>query len=507
MESSVGTADISGARSNHLKLALMAGDGVSIGLGYILTLVLAPSGERHDALRSIAVTMTAVVLGIWAVHLQGLHLARVSAVRAIELTRTARAVAILTASMLLTDRVLHLGLRLRDVLPASIAALVLLSMWRSMFRTALAKARTEGRRLRRVIVIGAGVEAVRVIELCATHPEVGFSVIGVLGDAAEAARSGLAEHWMGTVDDVEASVARIELSGVFVTPGALSSDRMKELLRHLYSRNLHVHLTTGVCGLDSRRIRMLSVAHEPLLYLEAPALAPMRVFVKRCFDLVVASVLIVVLGPLMVAVALMVRFADGGPVFFVQRRVGLGGRTFGVLKFRTMCTGAEGQLADLRAGNERSGPLFKMVRDPRVTRVGRFLRDSSLDELPQLFNVLRGEMSLVGPRPALPAEVTLFSPELRTRENVLPGITGLWQVEARDNPSFAAYQRLDLFYVENWSTTLDMMIVLATIEQLVARFCRLVTRSRSARPEASTDSLTILDGRPAKPIEIESIAS
>jgi lipopolysaccharide/colanic/teichoic acid biosynthesis glycosyltransferase len=145
-----------------------------------------------------------------------------------------------------------------------------------------------------------------------------------------------------------------------------------------------------------------------------------------------------------------------------------------------MRVGAEKQLEALRQTNERSGPLFKMERDPRVTGVGRFLRDTSLDEVPQLINVLRGEMSLVGPRPALPSEVANFSADLRQREQVLPGITGLWQVEARDNPSFEAYRRLDLFYVDNWSMTLDLLVVVATIEHLLLR---VVTSLRPRRRE------------------------
>ena len=144
----------------------------------------------------------------------------------------------------------------------------------------------------------------------------------------------------------------------------------------------------------------------------------------------------------------------------------------------------------LAATNERSGPLFKMAADPRVTRLGRWLRDSSLDELPQLLNVLRGEMSMVGPRPALPSEVANFSPELRTRELVLPGITGLWQVEARDNPSFEAYRRLDLFYVENWSTTLDLLIVLATIEHIALRV--LTMFARTEKPHHQSPAIAVV---------------
>ncbi len=211
----------------------------------------------------------------------------------------------------------------------------------------------------------------------------------------------------------------------------------------------------------------MPLAHEPLLYVEAPSLAKGQLIVKRCFDVVVASIGLIVLSPVLLAVAIAIKLGDGAPILFSQSRVGRSGRTFGVLKFRSMTVDAESKLAELGGGNERQGPLFKMENDPRVTRVGRFLRDSSLDELPQLWNVLRGQMSLVGPRPALPAEVVNFSSELRMREQVMPGITGLWQVEARDNPSFEAYRRLDLFYVENWSLTLDLMILVGTVEQVL----------------------------------------
>ena len=172
----------------------------------------------------------------------------------------------------------------------------------------------------------------------------------------------------------------------------------------------------------------------------------------------------------MLVIAALIKLNDRGPVLFKQTRVGTDGNLFKVYKFRTMVVDAEARLAALAASNERTGPLFKMDKDPRVTRVGRFLRASSLDELPQILNVLTGDMSLVGPRPALPSEVAAFDEELRDRTKVKPGITGLWQIEARDNPSFSAYRRLDLYYVENWSVSLDIVILFATIEHVITRF-------------------------------------
>jgi lipopolysaccharide/colanic/teichoic acid biosynthesis glycosyltransferase len=170
----------------------------------------------------------------------------------------------------------------------------------------------------------------------------------------------------------------------------------------------------------------------------------------------------------LILIALAIK-TDRGPVFFKQVRVGKNGKHFKVFKFRTMVVDAEKRLAELAAANERSGPLFKMDVDPRVTKVGRILRLSSLDEVPQLFNVLSGKMSIVGPRPALPKEVLEFDADLRRRELVKPGITGLWQVEARDSPSFDAYRRLDLFYVDNWTVMGDFEIMLDTFEHLLGR--------------------------------------
>jgi lipopolysaccharide/colanic/teichoic acid biosynthesis glycosyltransferase len=239
-----------------------------------------------------------------------------------------------------------------------------------------------------------------------------------------------------------------------------------------------VHLGTGLSGIAARRMHTVSLAYEPFLYVECPSLSRLQWFSKRAFDIVVSGVALLLLSPVLAAVALAVKLSDGGPVFFGQERVGRHGKCFRVFKFRSMQVDAERRVQELRDQNERNGPLFKIDHDPRVTRVGNFLRLSSLDELPQLWNVLRGEMSLVGPRPALPSEVALFPPELRARELVTPGISGLCQVEARDNPSFEAYRRLDLFYVENFSLTLDFVIMLATFGQCRSRLWQAVSRRR-----------------------------
>jgi lipopolysaccharide/colanic/teichoic acid biosynthesis glycosyltransferase len=206
-----------------------------------------------------------------------------------------------------------------------------------------------------------------------------------------------------------------------------------------------------------------------------------------------SSVLLVASAPVLLTAALLIKLEDRGPVFFRQKRVGRHGDLFTMLKLRTMIPNAENERELLIGSNERGGPLFKLTKDPRRTRIGRLLETASIDELPNLFNVLRGEMSLVGPRPALPEEVAEFDDDLLSRQSVPPGITGLWQVEARDNPSFYAYKRLDIFYVENWSLTLDIAIIFATIKHVLLRVVkkRVMARSESHIPGSAPASVTI----------------
>lgn len=462
-------------KSSKLKVMLVTGDAVAFAVGYALILDFADFPSSHGWAKSIAVVAAAVAIGLVAVRSQGLFLARVSAVRIVELTRSTRATGIAIAGMIIFDRITKIGFRIRYIIGGALIAWLIFVVLRSVFRSWVATKRANGLHQRQVLVIGADEEAARLIELFATHTDLGMSVVGIVGNRGEAVRHNMGALWLGEAELAEELVVTHRVSGVVVSPTALGPTRLHDLIRNLQRLDLHVHLATGVSGIDARRLRRLSLSHEPLLYVEAPPLSRIQLGLKRGFDVVASAVLLVVAAPLLALIALAIKLGDRrsgvkGPIVFRQQRVGRGGAPFDVLKFRTMSVDAEARLAALKENNERSGPLFKMERDPRVTRVGRLLRDTSLDELPQLVNVLRGEMSLVGPRPALPSEVATFAPELREREQVRPGITGLWQTEARDNPSFETYRRLDLFYVENWSVTLDLMILLGTIEHLVVRF-------------------------------------
>jgi len=206
----------------------------------------------------------------------------------------------------------------------------------------------------------------------------------------------------------------------------------------------------------------------PLLHVERPEFTGSRRVAKGLFDRVVALVSLILLSPVIVGLALAVRLDSRGPAFFQQTRVGRNGRTFRMVKLRSMHVNADDMIADLRDSNEGAGVLFKMKDDPRITRVGSLLRRTSLDELPQLFNVLAGSMSLVGPRPPLPDEVAQYGDDVHRRLLVKPGMTGLWQVSGRSDLDWDESVRLDLYYVENWSFLMDVTIISQTFRAVIA---------------------------------------
>ena len=323
-----------------------------------------------------------------------------------------------------------------------------------------------------MLLVGAGGESAEIATLLIDHPELGYRTVGIVGNRSEAARHRLEDRWCADLDDAPLAVAETGVTGVILCASDLRASELNRAVQELLNAGAHVQLSSGLHGIDVGRLRPAPLAHEPLFYVERVTLASWQLVTKRAIDLVLASLMLVLTAPVLALAALGVKLGDRGPMFFKQTRVGRDGATFVLYKVRTMREGAEQETAQLYALNAREGPLTKIPQDPRVTMLGRVLRATSIDELPQLWNVLNGTMSLVGPRPALPDEVAHFDAELRARESVLPGLTGLWQVEGRDNPSFAAYRRFDLFYLQNWSVTLDMMILLGTVEAMITRVFR-----------------------------------
>jgi exopolysaccharide biosynthesis polyprenyl glycosylphosphotransferase len=275
---------------------------------------------------------------------------------------------------------------------------------------------------------------------------------------------------IGSLGQVPQVVRTMGCDAVAVTSDdATRHNYLRELAWSLEGAGVELLVDPGLVEVAGPRLHIRPLMGFPLLHVEEPHFTGWRRLVKRASDLVLTSVGLLIISPLMLCIAALVKLEDGGPVIFRQNRVGRGGELFTMLKFRSMVVDAENCKADLMARNEGNGGLFKLRDDPRITRVGKILRDFSLDELPQLFNVLTGSMSLVGPRPHLASELAQMPREAVRRSLVTPGLTGLWQVSGRSDLEGDDAVRLDLRYVENWSLTLDLLILWKTASAVLAR--------------------------------------
>ncbi len=325
--------------------------------------------------------------------------------------------------------------------------------------------RRQGRISRRVIIVGTGTDAISLLHAAQRRPDLGYEVLGFTGDK-DGERGGL--RVLGSVEETPDVVRRTGATGVVLSVGSLDPAMVNRLTRTLTDDGCHVTLSSSLQDIDISRTRSQAIDGRLMIYVEPTNRSRARLLLKRSFDVAVASLVLLLALPIMLIAAVAIKLDSRGTVFFRQVRVGKDGVPFEMFKFRSMCAGAEALQAELAELNERSGPLFKVSCDPRVTRVGRFLRKTSIDELPQLWNVIRGDMSVVGPRPALPAESEQWSADLRERLRVLPGITGMWQVSGRAESDFELYRRLDLYYVDNWSLTHDIRILLKTVVVVLA---------------------------------------
>ncbi len=325
---------------------------------------------------------------------------------------------------------------------------------------------------RQVLVVG---DAVHINELVATlrrEPYAGYHVVGACIPDALIAPVPQRLGDVPVVGSFRTVLEAVESTGVdtvaVTTSGELTATRLRRLGWQLEGTGVDMVLAPALTDVAGPRIHTRPVAGLPLIHVEAPEFRGGRKLVKGFFDRAAALIALTLAAPLLVAIAIAIKLDGRGPVFFRQTRVGMSGKEFGVFKFRTMVVNAEEVLAQLKARNETNGLMFKMRDDPRVTRVGRFLRRYSLDELPQLVNVLLGQMSLVGPRPPLPREVARYDGDVARRLLVKPGITGLWQVSGRSDLTWEDGIRLDLYYVENWSLTADLAILWKTVGAVIA---------------------------------------
>jgi len=250
---------------------------------------------------------------------------------------------------------------------------------------------------------------------------------------------------------------------VVIASTAFDHDVLASIINQLRGRDLDIQMSPGLLDVISSRVQVREVSSLPLITIQSVSFSRGKVLVKRIFDLVVGGAIAILGLPVWALIAVLIKLDSPGPVFYRQIRVGRDAKSFAMFKFRSMCDRADGRLDELSDSNEATGPLFKVQNDPRVTSIGKWMRLLSIDEFPQLLNVLRGEMSLVGPRPPLPRETMQYSVYDWRRMEVLPGMTGLWQVSGRSSLSFAEMVRLDLFYIENWSVTFDLALIVRTV--------------------------------------------
>ena len=320
---------------------------------------------------------------------------------------------------------------------------------------------------RRTLIVGAGAEAELVLRKLRAHPEYGLEVVGLVGGDDEADRT---VSTVGDRDEIVALIEELEVDRVLLASSIASHEETLDLLRSVRRPDLQVSIVPRYFEIFTSHAILDDIEGMPVVTLPPMRLGRSSRVLKRSFDVLVSALTLLLLAPVLAVVALAIRLGSEGPVLYRQPRRGREGMTFSIFKFRTMYVGAEQRRSEVLAMNDVDGPLFKIKgRDPRVTRVGGFLRKTSLDELPQLWNVLRGEMSLVGPRPFVVYEADQITGWASRRLDMTPGITGLWQVLGRNDIPFAEMVKLDYLYVTNWSLWWDLKILCQTIPVVLGR--------------------------------------
>ena len=318
----------------------------------------------------------------------------------------------------------------------------------------------------RTLVVGDNILGRMVMQGIAAQPHLGFEVIGFLGQ--ERAENFGRFRYLGPVETLENVCRQADVDQVIIALPSSSRELQLRVVEHCRQARVRFNLVPELFEMSLSGIDLDTVSGVPLIGLKEVSIEGWDLVLKRSLDLVVTVLALVPGSILMLAVALLVRLDSPGPVIYRQTRVGKHGRQFTIYKFRSMRVGAERELPDLLSLNEQDGPIFKKRDDPRMTRAGRLIRRASIDELPQLLNVLRGEMSLVGPRPPLPSEVERYEEWQLKRLQVAPGLTGLWQVSGRSSLNFEEMVMFDLAYIQNWSLSLDLSILLRTVPAVLA---------------------------------------
>jgi exopolysaccharide biosynthesis polyprenyl glycosylphosphotransferase len=349
-----------------------------------------------------------------------------------------------------------------------LTGLPLLLLWRWYARRLVHHAHARGHLLTRVLISGSPGHVDDVAAVLERESWLGYTIVGALTPGVDSGKTPRGVPVIGDTTETAESVLAKKADLVVFTEGAFpSAVDFRRIAWDLEGHHVQMAVVPSLSDISSGRIAMRPVGGLPLVHVEQPQSLGASRGLKRAFDLAGATVLLLLASPLMLVVALAITLQDGGPVLFKQTRVGRDGVLFECLKFRSMVVDAEARLSGVTHLNQSDGVLFKVQRDPRITRVGHLIRRYSIDELPQLVNVINGDMSLVGPRPALPSEVRRYAPDVQRRLHVRPGMTGLWQVSGRSDLSWDDTVRLDLYYVDNWSIVQDLSIMTKTLHAVV----------------------------------------
>jgi exopolysaccharide biosynthesis polyprenyl glycosylphosphotransferase len=350
----------------------------------------------------------------------------------------------------------------------SLLTIGLLALVRGAEGLAIAYLRRRGVGIKRVVIVGAGEIGRTVMRTIVARPDLGYRVVGFVDDNPEKGYTDIGRFKaLGPLDNLPTILDEERPDEVIITLPWMYHRKIMGIVRECERRGVRPRIVPDLFQMSLTQVNVEDLGGVPLIGVRTVAISKGALLVKRLIDVTVAAVGLVLCAPLFLLIALAIRLDSPGPIIFRQTRVGLRGRHFEMYKFRSMHVGAEEQQDMLADMNEADGPIFKIRDDPRLTRVGRILRRLSMDELPQLVNVLRGEMSLVGPRPPIPAEVEKYQEWHKKRLEAPPGMTGLWQVSGRSRLSFDEMVLLDIYYIENWSLWLDFKILMRTIPKVL----------------------------------------
>ncbi len=329
--------------------------------------------------------------------------------------------------------------------------------------------RRKGTFVSRALLVGANQEGRTIATQIEKSPYSGVEIVGFVDDFladGEELINGI--KVVGKTASLSSLVRSYGIESVIFASSAFTHQQLVKMLETLRGHSLDIKLSSGLFEILLSRVMIKEIGGIPFVGVKSVSLSTGDLILKTIFDFTVAITCLIILSPLLMLIALLIKVTSPGPVLYVQKRVGKGGKIFNFYKFRTMRKGADKMLTELKKFNDADKVIFKMKNDPRVTILGRILRRTSLDEIPQLINVIKGDMSLVGPRPPIPEEVAEYQDWQLRRLDVIPGITGLWQVSGRSNLSFEEMVKLDLFYIENWSLSFDIKILFQTVKVVIA---------------------------------------